>query len=167
MLGLTCRRQESRLERNNLQIALRDKVRKRNGSLGETRMMRRILAAGTVALAIAGAGNTQEKSGAAQKALTPEAFLELRNVQDPQFSPDGTKVAFVVSGFGSGEKRTRHIWIYEKEKNASRQLTYSTKSESAPADCLLTGKNCYFCRIAMATSNRFTYCEWKAARRRN
>ena len=95
-------------------------------------MMRRILTAGCAAVVVAGAGLAQEKSGAEKKAVTPEAFLELRSVQEPQFSPDGTKVAFVVDGFGSGEKRTRHIWIYEKEKNASRQLTYSTKSESAP-----------------------------------
>ena len=95
-------------------------------------MMRRILTAGCAAAVVAGVGLAQEKSGAEKKAVTPEAFLELRSVQEPQFSPDGTKVAFVVGGFGSGEKRTRHIWIYEKEKNASRQLTYSTKSESTP-----------------------------------
>ncbi len=95
-------------------------------------MMRRILMVGSLALAMAGPGNAQEKSGAEKKAVTPEAFLELRSIQDPQFSPDGTRVAFIVGGFGTGEKRTRHIWIYEKEKNASRQLTYSTKSESSP-----------------------------------
>jgi dipeptidyl aminopeptidase/acylaminoacyl peptidase len=95
-------------------------------------MMRRILAAGSVVLVVAGAGFAQEKSGAEKKALTPEAFLELRSLQDPQFSPDGAKVAFIVSGFGSEAKRTGHLWIYEKDKNASRQLTYSTKSESAP-----------------------------------
>jgi dipeptidyl aminopeptidase/acylaminoacyl peptidase len=95
-------------------------------------MMRRILAAGSVVLVVAGAGFAQEKSGAEKNALTPEAFLELRSLQDPQFSPDGAKVAFIVSGFGSEAKRTGHLWIYEKDKNASRQLTYSTKSESAP-----------------------------------
>ncbi len=95
-------------------------------------MMRRNLAVGSLALAVAGAGFAQEKSGTEKKALTPEAFLELRSVQEPQISLDGTKVAFVVGGFGTGAKRTRHIWIYEKEKSASRQLTYSTKSESAP-----------------------------------
>ena len=79
-------------------------------------MMRRILAAGSLALVMTGAGNAQEKSSTEKKAVTPEAFLELRSIQEPQFSPDGLKVAFTVGGFGSGEKRTRHIWIYEKRK---------------------------------------------------
>jgi dipeptidyl aminopeptidase/acylaminoacyl peptidase len=80
---------------------------------------------------VAGAGFCQENSGG-KKPLTPEAFLQLRSVQDPQFSPDGSKVAFVVYEPWTNEKRTRHIWIYEKEKNASRQSTYSGKSESSP-----------------------------------
>ncbi len=95
-------------------------------------MKRRILAAGSFVMVVSGAGIAQERSAAEKKPLTPEAFLELRGVQEPQISPDGTKVAFVVSGFGSEEKRTRHIWVYEKDKNASRQLTYSAKSESSP-----------------------------------
>ncbi|HJY90106.1 MAG TPA: hypothetical protein VJ255_07495, partial [Candidatus Acidoferrum sp.] len=69
---------------------------------------------------------------AAKKVLTPEAFLELRSVQDPQFSPDGTRVAFVVGDPQTGEKRTRHIWLYDKQGNRVRQLTYSDKSESSP-----------------------------------
>ena len=47
------------------------------------------------------------------KQLTPESFLELRGVQDPQFSPDGTRIAFVVSDPLKGEKRTQHIWVYD------------------------------------------------------
>jgi dipeptidyl aminopeptidase/acylaminoacyl peptidase len=92
----------------------------------------RILAAGYGALLIASAGGAQEKSTAEKKALTPEAFLELRSLQDLQFSPDGTRVAFVVNEPRTGEKRQGHVWIYEKEKDAVRQLTYSTKSESSP-----------------------------------
>ena len=84
------------------------------------------------AILLATASIAQDKSATEKKALTPEAFLELRNLQDPQFSPDGTRVAFVVSDPLKGEKRTRHIWIYAKEKNDSRQLTYSAKSEDSP-----------------------------------
>ena len=57
----------------------------------------------------------ENKAVPAKKPLTTESFLEWRDVQDPQFSPDGTKVAFVVSDALKGEKRTRHIWMYEKE----------------------------------------------------
>ncbi len=69
---------------------------------------------------------------AAKKVLSPDTFLELRSVQDPQFSPDGTRVAFVVADPQTGEKRTRHIWLYDKQSNTARQLTYSEKSESSP-----------------------------------
>ena len=66
------------------------------------------------------------------KLLTPEAFLELRNVQDPQFSPDGSHLAFVVSDPLKGEKRTQHIWVYDVAADRVRELTFSQKSESFP-----------------------------------
>jgi Tol biopolymer transport system component len=67
-----------------------------------------------------------------KRPLTPASFLEWRDVQDPQFSPDGARVAFVVSDPLKGEKRTRHIWLYDKSSNTARQFTYSEKSESSP-----------------------------------
>jgi len=67
-----------------------------------------------------------------KKILSPENFLELRSVQDPQFSPDGQRVAFVVSEPLKGEKRIRHIWLYDKKSGAVRQFTYSEKSETWP-----------------------------------
>ena len=87
----------------------------------------------TVLLCAGNAGWTQEKDAApAKKPVTAESVLEWRDIQDPQFSPDGTKVAFVVSDPLKGEKRTRHIWVYEKESNTARQFTYSEKTESWP-----------------------------------
>jgi dipeptidyl aminopeptidase/acylaminoacyl peptidase len=79
-----------------------------------------------------GAAVCQEKAAGEKKVVTPEAFLQLRSLQDPQFSPDGSRVAFVVNEPRTEQKRIRHIWIYEREKNASRQLTYSSKSEFSP-----------------------------------
>jgi dipeptidyl aminopeptidase/acylaminoacyl peptidase len=67
-----------------------------------------------------------------KKILSPENFLELRSLQDPQFSPDGSHVAFVVSDPLKGEKRIRHIWLYDKKSGTPRQLTYSEKSETWP-----------------------------------
>jgi len=81
----------------------------------------------------ASAGWGQENGGTpGKKPLTPASFLEWRDVQDPQFSPDGTRVAFVVSDLPKSEKRTRHIWLYDKSGNLARQFTYSEKSESSP-----------------------------------
>jgi len=67
-----------------------------------------------------------------KKELTPESFLELRSLQDPQYSPDGSRIAFVVSDPLKGDKRARHIWIHDKSAGVTRQLTYSEKSETYP-----------------------------------
>ena len=72
----------------------------------------------------------QEPAEPEKKALTPESFLELRNLQDPQFSPDGSRVAFVASDPLTGQKRTHHIWLYDKTSDATRQLTFSGKDKS-------------------------------------
>src|SRR5205809_1207891 len=66
------------------------------------------------------------------KPLTPAASLDLRGISDLQFSPDGNRLAFVVTEPAKGERRARHIWIYEKQSGAIRQFTYSAKSESNP-----------------------------------
>lgn len=64
--------------------------------------------------------------------LKPEDFLTLRSLQDPQLSPDGSKVAFVASNPQTGEKRVRHIWLLDVATGTARQLTYSEKSENYP-----------------------------------
>jgi dipeptidyl aminopeptidase/acylaminoacyl peptidase len=74
----------------------------------------------------------QEKKAEESNLLTPEEFLNLRAVQDPQFSPNGTRVAFVVSDPLTGQKRTRHIWLYDVKSKSARQFTYSDKSEMSP-----------------------------------
>src|ERR1700675_1949836 len=103
--------------------------------------MQKHVAAWMVITALAaGAARAQEKtaqsaaapSAEQKKILSPENFLELRSVQDPQFSPDGLRVAFVVSDPLKGEKRIRHIWLYDKKSGAVRQVTYSEKSEISP-----------------------------------
>src|SRR5216684_1001864 len=66
------------------------------------------------------------------KLLTPEGALNLRSISDLQFSPDGNRLAFVVTEPAKGESRARHIWIYEKRSGTIRQFTYSAKSEFLP-----------------------------------
>ncbi len=68
----------------------------------------------------------------APKYLTPETSLSLRSISDPQFSPDGSRLAFVVSEPPKGERRARHIWLYEKQSGDIRQFTYSAKTEIFP-----------------------------------
>ena len=68
----------------------------------------------------------------APKLLTPEASLNLRSISDLQFSPDGSRLAFVVTEPPKGERRARHIWLYDKESGGIRQFTYSAKTETSP-----------------------------------
>lgn len=93
----------------------------------------RALAGLSICIAAGSFAFPQEKKAAEESnLLSPEDFLNLRAIQDPQFSPDGTRVAFVVSDPLTGQKRTRHIWIYEVKSKSARQFTYSDKSETSP-----------------------------------
>src|SRR5215470_8600050 len=77
----------------------------------------------------AAAATAQQPAG---KPLTPEALVGLRRLSDPEFSPDGARVAFVVSDAPKGDERQRHVWMFETATGSLRQLTYSEKAESAP-----------------------------------
>jgi dipeptidyl aminopeptidase/acylaminoacyl peptidase len=97
--------------------------------------MNRFLSASALAalIALAMPAVAQEPSKAnAPKLLTPEASLNLNNISDLQFSSDGNRLAFVVTEPAKGERRARHIWIYEKQSGALRQFTFSAKSEFLP-----------------------------------
>ncbi len=74
----------------------------------------------------------QPASPASGKPLTPEALLSLRHLSSPEFSPDGTRVAFVVNEPAKGDQRPSHIWLFNIADSSFRQLTYSEKSESLP-----------------------------------
>jgi len=90
------------------------------------------MACGVLACSASAGWGQENGATPGKKPLTPASFLEWRDMQDPQFSPDGTRVAFVVSDPLKGEKRTRHIWLYDKSSNKALQFTSSEKSESSP-----------------------------------
>jgi len=84
-------------------------------------------------LALAATTVAQEKPVAdTAKQLTPEASLNLRSISDLQFSPDGTRAAFVVTEPAKAERRARHIWLYEKKSGVVRQFTFSAKDDTSP-----------------------------------
>ncbi|HSY30590.1 MAG TPA: hypothetical protein VLA42_01255, partial [Verrucomicrobiae bacterium] len=89
-----------------------------------------------ILLAVLGYGhrlNAQENGGTDGKtSLTPEAAINIHFLTDLQLSPDGTRLAFVVSEAPKGERRAQHIWMYDKKTDAVRQFTYSGKSETNP-----------------------------------
>jgi len=67
----------------------------------------------TALLAAVALAGQEKKAAEESEILAPEDFLNLRAIQDPQFSPDGARVAFVVSDPLAGQHRTRHIWMYD------------------------------------------------------
>lgn len=70
---------------------------------------------------------TQEK-----RLLTPENILHLQRVSDPQISPRGDWVAFVVSQFGDDKKTDSNIWIVSRDGNVLKQLTKNPGSDTSP-----------------------------------
>jgi dipeptidyl aminopeptidase/acylaminoacyl peptidase len=97
-------------------------------------MNRCFFARASLALAfLANSVSAQEAAKArAPKLLTPEASLSLRSISDLEFSPDGLRLAFVVSEPPKAERRARHIWMYDQQSGSIRQFTYSAKTETSP-----------------------------------
>jgi len=89
-----------------------------------------------ILLAVLGYGhalNAQETAASSSKVpLTPEAAINIHFLSDLQLSPDGTRLAFVVSGAPKAEQRAQHIWMYDKRTDNVRQFTHSKKSETSP-----------------------------------
>jgi dipeptidyl aminopeptidase/acylaminoacyl peptidase len=74
----------------------------------------------------------QDAASASRKPLTPEALISLHRLSDLEFSPDGSRFAFVVSEPPKADQHPAHIWLFEISSGIFRQLTYSEKSESSP-----------------------------------
>jgi dipeptidyl aminopeptidase/acylaminoacyl peptidase len=74
----------------------------------------------------------QEAAPPSRKPLTPEALISLHRLSDLEFSPDGSRIALVVSETPKADQRPAHIWVFEISSGSFRQVTYSEKSESSP-----------------------------------
>ena len=60
-------------------------------------------------------------------------LARLREVRDPQISPDGQWIAYVVSAIDVKEdKSNSHIWMVSYDGKGDRQITWSQDSESSP-----------------------------------
>ncbi len=72
----------------------------------------------------------------AQTARRPfklDDLARLREVRDPQLSPDGQWIAYVVSTIDAKEdKSNSHIWMVSFDGKNDRQITWSQDSESSP-----------------------------------
>jgi len=65
--------------------------------------------------------------------LTLDDMSQFREVRDPQLSPDGEWVAYVVSTIDVKEdKSISHIWTASYDGKVQRQMTFGNESESSP-----------------------------------
>jgi dipeptidyl aminopeptidase/acylaminoacyl peptidase len=65
--------------------------------------------------------------------LRLDDLTRFRDVRDPQVSPDGQWVAYVVGTTDSKEdKSSSHIWMVRFDGTEDRQITFSQDSESSP-----------------------------------
>jgi len=69
----------------------------------------------------------------AKRPLKLDDLSRLREVRDPQISPDGQLVAYVVATIDTKEDKTNtHIWMVGYDGKGDRQITFSQDSESSP-----------------------------------
>jgi dipeptidyl aminopeptidase/acylaminoacyl peptidase len=94
--------------------------------------LRRITRWGGV-FAVTAASATLLSAQAARRPLSLDDLGAIKEVRDPQCSPDGRAVAFVVSTTDVKEDKTHaHIWMVGADGTNERQVTSSQDSESAP-----------------------------------
>src|SRR5438552_8536987 len=80
-------------------------------------------------LAVAAALSAQT----AKRPFKLDDLARLRDVREPQLSPDGQWIAYVVATIDAKEdKGNTHIWMVGFDGKNDRQITFSTDSETAP-----------------------------------
>lgn len=78
------------------------------------------------------AGAEETARAGAPRALTPELIWARKSISDLQLSPDGIRLAMVVSEPVLGSDTRRNIWIYELSTRRLRQFTASAKPDGRP-----------------------------------
>jgi dipeptidyl aminopeptidase/acylaminoacyl peptidase len=69
----------------------------------------------------------------AKRPLKLDDLARMREVRDPQVSPDGQWIAYVVSAIDAKEdKSNAHIWMASYDGKNDRQITWSQDSENSP-----------------------------------
>lgn len=72
-------------------------------------------------------------SAQTKRSFKLDDIFKIQNVGDPQLSPDGNWVAYVVSTTDAkADKSSSDIWLVSYDGKTTRRITYSTDSESSP-----------------------------------
>jgi len=90
------------------------------------------LICGLLAIGISTQAQTPTPTALASDRLTPAQAINLRNISDLRFSPDGEQLAFVLTEPVKGTTRARHIWMFNLRTRELSQFTNSPKSEDSP-----------------------------------
>ncbi|MDQ3908018.1 MAG: S9 family peptidase [Acidobacteriota bacterium] len=86
-----------------------------------------------VALILFVAASLPAQSQTARRRLTLDDVARLREVRDPQVSPEGDWIAYVVATTDVKEDKTvSHVWMVGYDGRNDRQITFSNDSESSP-----------------------------------
>ncbi|HKZ00955.1 MAG TPA: hypothetical protein VJ180_01870 [Pyrinomonadaceae bacterium] len=69
----------------------------------------------------------------APRPLKIDDIARFREVRDPQLSPDGQLIAYVVATVDTKDDKTSsHIWMVGYDGSDNRQITFSQDSENSP-----------------------------------
>ncbi|MGZ7046497.1 MAG: TolB family protein, partial [Candidatus Aminicenantales bacterium] len=77
-------------------------------------------------------GGLTAQAGGPAKVLTPEMTLKRWSIGELQLSPDGRRLALVVSEPAKPSGQRRNIWIYDLPGRSLKPFTGSAKSDSRP-----------------------------------
>src|SRR6185436_3903506 len=76
---------------------------------------------------------TQTVAGAEMRAIELEDLFRLHRVSDPQTSPDGTRVVYVITDPLKAENRTNSdLWLIDAAGGEPRKLTSSPQHDRHP-----------------------------------
>jgi dipeptidyl aminopeptidase/acylaminoacyl peptidase len=68
-----------------------------------------------------------------RRPVTTDDIFKLQFIQSAEISPDGRRVAYVVSTYDESEDAdVHHIWLYNKASGTGRQLTFGQYKHSDP-----------------------------------
>lgn len=70
--------------------------------------------------------------GQQKKPYEPEDLLKQKNLSDPQISPSGQWITFVVSGFMENHKSNSDIWLISRDGESLKQVTKNPGRDSSP-----------------------------------
>jgi len=67
-----------------------------------------------------------------KRPLVPEDILKLKRISDPQISPTGDWIAFVVTQFEKNRKMSSEIWLVSKDGKILKQITENPGPDQTP-----------------------------------